>query len=576
MYSSISPISLNFPAKIPLQFHRFNVLTPNSLSNFIKPTNYKPSLGASFADRNLDLSWSDTGGPQDYNGWAIVESPSQKKPKGLPTFVLVGVGTSVVALLAAISCFSLSRKGFVFRLSSPFYALHENLMPSRTNERIESTYMSSDASVGDDMDDEALSEGVSDKANETLGVETNHLKKEEGKPRVIVPASVDPTQQEAVLLLKKLKIIEDDVKADELCSRREYARWLVQVNSLLERNPKHRIVSPLALSGSTFAAFDDVSVEDPDFISIQSLAEVGIVQSKLSGKNFGSNLGDSESLDGVKFLPDRFISRQDLIDWKVKLEYGVITGINEEISRNNLGLIDAREIRSDALVELFIDMLAGDKSIMRKVFGQSKRFQPSKPSTKAQAAVSLTSGGMRQAIMIELSRLEAENSSKQSAMKEIRSELLERGDIKRRWDRKMEEVKNYGLEMERIYLAVVNEFEQEKIAQESARSVYSKEKAAMDCQKQLLSRLKEEIDEMSERLACERADYVDEQHNIQSTLSESQVKYEEMLNAKSILQAEIEAVRILRSWVEDEARKSQARAKVLEEAGRRWKWEDHS
>lgn len=449
-------------------------------------------------------------------------------------------------------------------------------MPSRTNERIESTYMSSDASVGDDMDDEALSEGVSDKANETLGVETNHLKKEEGKPRVIVPASVDPTQQEAVLLLKKLKIIEDDVKADELCSRREYARWLVQVNSLLERNPKHRIVSPLALSGSTFAAFDDVSVEDPDFISIQSLAEVGIVQSKLSGKNFGSNLGDSESLDGVKFLPDRFISRQDLIDWKVKLEYGVITGINEEISRNNLGLIDAREIRSDALVELFIDMLAGDKSIMRKVFGQSKRFQPSKPSTKAQAAVSLTSGGMRQAIMIELSRLEAENSSKQSAMKEIRSELLERGDIKRRWDRKMEEVKNYGLEMERIYLAVVNEFEQEKIAQESARSVYSKEKAAMDCQKQLLSRLKEEIDEMSERLACERADYVDEQHNIQSTLSESQVKYEEMLNAKSILQAEIEAVRILRSWVEDEARKSQARAKVLEEAGRRWKWEDHS
>lgn len=576
MYSSISPISLNFPAKIPLQFHRLNVLTPNSLSNFIKPTNYKPSLGASFADRNLDLSWSDTGGPQDYNGWAIVESPSQKKPKGLPTFVLVGVGTSVVALLAAISCFSLSRKGFVFRLSSPFYALHENLMPSRTNERIESTYMSSDASVGDDMDDEALSEGVSDKANETLGVETNHLKKEEGKPRVIVPASVDPTQQEAVLLLKKLKIIEDDVKADELCSRREYARWLVQVNSLLERNPKHRIVSPLALSGSTFAAFDDVSVEDPDFISIQSLAEVGIVQSKLSGKNFGSNLGDSESLDGVKFLPDRFISRQDLIDWKVKLEYGVITGINEEISRNNLGLIDAREIRSDALVELFIDMLAGDKSIMRKVFGQSKRFQPSKPSTKAQAAVSLTSGGMRQAIMIELSRLEAENSSKQSAMKEIRSELLERGDIKRRWDRKMEEVKNYGLEMERIYLAVVNEFEQEKIAQESARSVYSKEKAAMDCQKQLLSRLKEEIDEMSERLACERADYVDEQHNIQSTLSESQVKYEEMLNAKSILQAEIEAVRILRSWVEDEARKSQARAKVLEEAGRRWKWEDHS
>lgn len=28
-----------------------------------------------------------------------------------------------------------------------------------------------------------------------------------------------------------------------------------------------------------------------------------------------------------------------------------------------------------------------------------------------------------------------------------------------------------------------------------------------------------------------------------------------------------------RSWVEDEARKSQARAKVLEELGRRWRWD---
>lgn len=28
-----------------------------------------------------------------------------------------------------------------------------------------------------------------------------------------------------------------------------------------------------------------------------------------------------------------------------------------------------------------------------------------------------------------------------------------------------------------------------------------------------------------------------------------------------------------RSWVEDEAQKNQARAKVLEEVGRRWKWD---
>lgn len=32
-----------------------------------------------------------------------------------------------------------------------------------------------------------------------------------------------------------MQIIEEDVNADELCTRREYARWLVRINSLLER-----------------------------------------------------------------------------------------------------------------------------------------------------------------------------------------------------------------------------------------------------------------------------------------------------------------------------------------------------
>lgn len=35
------------------------------------------------------------------------------------------------------------------------------------------------------------------------------------------------------------------------------------------RNPKHQITPSVALSGSLFGAFDDVSVEDPDFGSIQ-------------------------------------------------------------------------------------------------------------------------------------------------------------------------------------------------------------------------------------------------------------------------------------------------------------------
>uniref|UniRef100_A0A175YFV7 O-fucosyltransferase family protein n=1 Tax=Daucus carota subsp. sativus TaxID=79200 RepID=A0A175YFV7_DAUCS len=50
-------------------------------------------------------------------------------------------------------------------------------------------------------------------------------------------------------------------------------------------------------------------------------AEAGIVVSKLS-------VDDSSWQKGAKFFPDRFISRQDLISWKAKLDYEVMPGLN--------------------------------------------------------------------------------------------------------------------------------------------------------------------------------------------------------------------------------------------------------
>lgn len=61
--------------------------------------------------------------------------------------------------------------------------------------------------------------------------------------------------------------------------------------------------------------------------------------------------------------------------------------------------------------------------------------------TKAQAAVALTSGRMTEAIYDEILRLEAEHSSRQVAIEEIRSELLDKGDIVRFWNEKMNEGK---------------------------------------------------------------------------------------------------------------------------------------
>ncbi|CAL1408318.1 unnamed protein product [Linum trigynum] len=247
-----------------------------------------------------------------------------------------------------------------------------------------------------------------------------------------------------------------------------------------------------------------------------------------------------------------------------------------QMSRIRADYMDVKDITSDTSPEFFADMLAGEKSIIRKVFGQSRRFQPNKPSTKAQAAVTLTSGRMSEAVHHELLRLKAESSSRQAAAEEIKSELLERGDIKNFWNEKLLFERNHGVEVQKLYIATLQDLDKEKDLQVKTLTENMKEKAAMDCQRHLILTLKEEIEDMAERLASERTSYVAEQCNIQELRKAVLMDQEGVLDSKSILEAEIEALRVLRTWVEDEAKKSQARAKVLKEVGRRWKWDNQA
>ncbi|KAJ0038303.1 hypothetical protein Pint_23346 [Pistacia integerrima] len=352
---------------------------PNHCPIFSSPSYLRPRTGNSKLVRLsaslAHVSWlsphhSDS---NDYNGWAIVESPppqNNNKKIGLSTVVIrVAVGSSFGLLLAIISYFSLSRAGFKFQFGSPLNVLNEILKLKETKSDESKTVDSREtdgytiASPGP--------ESVPDDTGKTVA--SGSVDRLE---RVIVSVSVDSTQQEALSVLKKLKIIEDNVKADELCTRREYARWLIRMNSLLERSPKHRIVPSVSLSGSVVAAFNDVDVEDPDFESIQALAEAGVVPSKLLGKNYGSD--HSEGQGGIHFSPERFISRQDLINWKAQVQYEFKPDVLEQFLKPDLftvqistkvGYMDVKEISSDASLELFLDLLAGDKSIVRKVFG---------------------------------------------------------------------------------------------------------------------------------------------------------------------------------------------------------------
>ncbi|WCJ24636.1 hypothetical protein M5689_006580 [Euphorbia peplus] len=559
MCSSVthSPSLLLQKPSVVLLLRRRNLSLSSSPLFFVRSDNPRVvRLSASLSDNDPTLSWFSSPLPQSdaCKGWAVVEPPPSPT-KGF-SVILISSAAFVGVFAAALAYFSLSTK--VHGVVRPIIAQQDSIQLTDSNSGVSDENASISDTIGHSMPQPTRVPVPS--------VSTRKLE------QVKISVLVDSTQFEALSVLKKLKIIEDDVRANELCTRREYARWLVRLHSLLERSPKHRIAPSQSLSGSVVAAFDDVGLEDPDFDYIQALAEAGFIPSKLSGNSCYSDCSKEDK--SFCFHPERFISRQDLINWKAQLEYQFMPGIIEQMSRTKVDYMDVKEINSDASPELLVDMLAGEKSIIRKVFGKSRRFQPKKPLTKSQAAVALTSGRMAAAVHNEMLRLEAENSLRQTALKEIRCELLDKGDIERFWNEKMDEQRSYREEIQKLYITALHDLEQEKMVQEKTSAEFLKENAAMDCQKQLLQSLKREVDEMSERLESERAMYMSEQCSVQELLTELQTKQEGTLDTKSILEAEIEAIKILRSWIEDEARKSQARAKVLEEVGRRWKWDN--
>ncbi|MBA0583751.1 hypothetical protein Gorai_014595, partial [Gossypium raimondii] len=101
---------------------------------------------------------------------------------------------------------------------------------------------------------------------------------------VLVPAVVDQFQGQALAALQVLKVIEAEALPGDLCTRREYARWLVAASNALSRNVVSKVYPAMYVENVTELAFDDIIPEDADFSSIQGLAEAGLISSKLSNQ----------------------------------------------------------------------------------------------------------------------------------------------------------------------------------------------------------------------------------------------------------------------------------------------------
>lgn len=195
-------------------------------------------------------------------------------------------------------------------------------------------------------------------------------------PNPAAPAQTLPQTQQLIAQLTQLGTL-DGFNPNQVITRRQFARWLVAThNRLFDDKAAQQI---RVVDRATKPIFADLPSQDPDFATIQSLAEAGFVPSPLAG--------DSTT---VKFQPDQPLTRETLLLWKLPLDLRQpLPPATIQAVKETWGFQDAAKIEGRALKAVLADFQAGDSANIRRAFGYTTLLQPKKPVTQAEAAAAL-------------------------------------------------------------------------------------------------------------------------------------------------------------------------------------------
>jgi hypothetical protein len=182
--------------------------------------------------------------------------------------------------------------------------------------------------------------------------------------------------------LQQLNLLPKTLDGQKAITRREYSRALMAANNRLYQASSAKQIRP---AGPSEAVYTDIPKTDPDFSTIQGLAEAGILPSKLSGE-----------ATATQFRPDAPLTREDLIIWKVPLDTrSALPSATIDAIQKTWGFQDAEKISPRALRALLVDHQNGDQSNLRRALGYTTLFQPKRAVTNAEAAAVLWSFGFQ-------------------------------------------------------------------------------------------------------------------------------------------------------------------------------------
>lgn len=192
------------------------------------------------------------------------------------------------------------------------------------------------------------------------------------------PALTQPLQE-----LVRLGVIAntETINPHNIITRREYARWLVKTNNLLFADVNGKLIREA--NPNSKPVFTDVPKTDADFGIIQGLAEAGLIPSPLLKQG-----------EFTTFNPDKPLTREDLIAWKVPLDFRTkIPNVTLDALKETWGFQDANKITPLVWGKIYLDWQNGESANIRKAFGYITLFQPQKEVTYEEAGRVLSSFG---------------------------------------------------------------------------------------------------------------------------------------------------------------------------------------
>ncbi|XP_031108196.1 uncharacterized protein LOC116012694 isoform X3 [Ipomoea triloba] len=386
--------------------------------------------------------------------------------------------------------------------------------------------------------------------------------------KVLVPAVIDQVHGQALAALQVLKVIEADVQPGDLCTRREYARWLVASSSALSRTTVSKVYPAMYIENVTELAFDDITTEDPDFPCIQGLAEAGLISSKLSRHDTQSSSDGDQS--PLFFSPDSPLSRQDLVSWKIALDKRQLPLVDQKTLRQLSGFIDINKIHPDAWPALVADLASAEQGIIALAFGYTRLFQPDKPVTKAQAAIALATGEASDIVGEELARIEAESMAEKAVTAHNALIAEVEKDVNASYEKELSLEREKIDAVEKLAEEARRELERLKAEREEENLALLKEHAAVDSEMEVLSRLRREVEEQLQTLMSEKLEISYDKERLNKLRKDAELENQGIARLQYELEVERKALSMARAWAEDEAKRAREQAKALEEARERW------